>query len=68
MPKETKKAVDWAMSKTYVNEHDGIVMPVQDKRGNINSFALIHFVNKYFAENQIKYGTYSFHVLKPYLP
>ena len=64
MPKETIKAVDWALVQCL--DDDGFVVCVNSS-GKINAHMLVDFVRKYFNENNIDYDTFSYSDLIPYL-
>ncbi len=64
MPIETKDAVAWAL-KQYEEVEGYKAYVVVD--GDINHHLLVDLVSKYFKNNNIKYGTFSFNDLKPYL-
>lgn len=59
-----KNAIEWAKKQIYTDKE--IDIPVFNN-GNINKHFLVHFVRKYFNENNIDYNNFSFNDLKPYL-
>ena len=66
MPEQTQQAIEWALQQSI--EVDGFVNRVKDEGSeNINHQLLVDYVRKYFNDNNIEYGTFSFDDLKPYL-
>ena len=55
-----QNAVNYALSLDGDNS-------VKDYKGNINNHKLVDKVRKYFNENNISYGNFSFDDVKPYI-
>ena len=62
MPEETAQAVSWALERTWV-DGDREVKVTPD-----TPHALVCMVREYFNDNDVKYSTFSYDDLVPYLP
>ncbi|MBW2672572.1 MAG: hypothetical protein JRD89_04035 [Deltaproteobacteria bacterium] len=62
MPVETKDAVKWALSQTYIDEF-GRKMQITKQ---INQ-ELVDKVREYFNENGVEYNSFSYKDLEPFL-
>lgn len=65
MPNETKQAVKWALEQCMFIDLDTLC--VVNDRG-IDRHLLVDFVREYFNDNDIRYSTFDFNDVKPFLP
>ena len=61
MPKETKQAIEWAITQSIVDEF-GEEIQVKN-----NNHLIVDFTRKYFNENNIEYYSFSYEDLEPFL-
>lgn len=66
MPNETKIALGWSFDQFLTDEFESKHY-VKDVDGEINTHLLVDFTRKYFNDNNIEYGTFSYDDLKPLL-